>query len=104
MPFVQRREAPDLAAALLSLRSGEAEYVFADGVALALIASGSGGSDLALAGGPYLESTYFGEGIGFLLRKDDAALARSFDYALQTLWDDGTYARLYLRFFPVSPY
>lgn len=104
MPFVQRRETQDLNAAVAALRSGDAEYVFGDGVALALLLASRGGNELAFSGGPYLESRYFGEGVSFLMRKDDAALVRSIDYALQTLWDDGTYARLYLRFFPVSPF
>ncbi len=103
MPFVQRRESANVNAAIAALRSGEAEYVFGDGVALSLALAGSGG-EFAFSGGPYLESRYFGEGVAFLLRKDDPALKRAIDYALQGLWDDGTYARLYLRFFPVSPY
>jgi len=103
MPFVQRRESADLNAAIAALRSGEAEYIFADGVALSLALAASGG-EFAFSGGPYLESRYFGEGVAFLLRKDDPALKRAIDYALQTLWDDGTYARLYLRFFPINPY
>lgn len=104
LPFVQRRETGTLAGALTALRSGEAEFVFADGIALSLLLAGSGGAELAFTGGPFLESSYFGEGVAFLLRKDDPGLKRGLDYALQTLWDDGTYARLYLRFFPVSPF
>lgn len=103
MPFVQRREASNLNAAVAALRSGDAEYIFGDGTALALLISASGG-ELAFSGGPYLESRYFGEGVAFLLRKDDPALKRAIDYALQGLWDDGSYSRLYLRFFPVSPF
>lgn len=104
LPFVQRRETETLPAAITALRSGDAEFVFADGVALSLLLAGSAGGELAFTGGPFLESRYFGEGVGFLIRKDEAALKRSLDYALQSLWDDGTYARLYLRFFPVSPF
>lgn len=104
MPFVQRRETGTLDGAVAALRSGEAEYVFADGIALSLLLAGSGGGELAYSGGPFLESRYFGEGVGFLVRKDDAGLKRALDYALQSLWDDGTYARLYLRFFSVSPF
>lgn len=103
-PFVQRREVSDMLAALTLLRSGDAEYVFGDGFALALALAGRGGNELAFAGGPYLESRYFGEGVSFLLRKDELPLKRAIDYALQSLWDDGTYARLFIRFFPVSPY
>ncbi len=104
LPFAQRRETGTLAGALAALRSGEAEYVFADGVALAVILASESGTDLAFTGAPFLESAYFGEGVAFLLRKDDPPLKRSLDFALQSLWDDGTYARLYLRFFPVSPF
>ena len=103
-PFIQRREVSDMLAALTLLRSGDAEYVFGDGFALALALAGRGGNELAFAGGPYLESRYFGEGVSFLLRKDELPLKRAIDYALQSLWDDGTYARLFIRFFPVSPY
>ena len=103
MPFVQRRETGTLAAAVTALRSGEAEFVFGDGVALSLHLA-AGGNDLGFTGGPFLESRYFGEGVAFMTRKDDPALKRGLDYALQALWDDGTYARLYLRFFPVSPF
>lgn len=104
MPFVQRRETANLAAALAMLRSGEVDYLFGDGIALSLVLAAETGRELAFAGGPYLESSYFGEGIALLMRKDEVALKRSLDYALQSLWDDGTYARLYLRFFPVGPF
>lgn len=103
MPFVQRRETGTLAGAIATLRSGEAEFVFGDGVTLALLLA-SGGGELAFTGGPFLESRYFGEGVAFLTRKDDPGLTRGLDYALQSLWDDGSYVRLYLRFFPVSPF
>ncbi|MGL4973768.1 MAG: transporter substrate-binding domain-containing protein, partial [Bosea sp. (in: a-proteobacteria)] len=94
----------DLAQALRALRAGEADHVFADGLALALTLGGRNGTDLAFSGGPYLESAYFGEGVGLLVRNEDVVLRRALDFALQTLWDDGTYARLWLRYFPVSPY
>lgn len=104
MPFVQRRETANLAAALAMLRSGEVDYLFGDGIALSVVLAAETGQEFAFAGGPYLESGYFGEGIALLMRKDEVALKRSLDYALQSLWDDGTYARLYLRFFPVGPF
>lgn len=103
-PFVQRREVPGLPAALALLRSGDAEYVFADGMALSLLLAAPGGADFAFAGGPYLESHYFGDGLAFLVRKDDLVLKRAIDFALQSLHDDGSYARLFIRFFPVSPF
>ncbi len=104
MPFVQRRETGTLAGAVAALRSGEAEFVFGDGIALSLLLAGANGDELAFTGGPFLESRYFGEGIAFLTRKDDIGLKRGLDYALKSLWDDGSYARLYLRFFPAGPF
>ena len=104
MPEAGRRVSTDLNAALLALRDREVDYVFGDGLALAIWLGGRAGSGHAFAGQPYLESRYFGEGIGFILRPEDVVLKRALDYAMQLLWDDGTYARLYLRYFPVSLY
>ena len=104
LPGAERRVAQDINAALLALRDREVDYVFGDGLALAIWLGGRAGSGHAFAGQPYLESRYFGEGIGFIVRPEDVVLKRALDYALQLLWDDGTYARLYLRYFPVSLY
>lgn len=95
----------DLPTAEAALRRGEVDYVFADGLNLALWIGGEDAANCcAFVGGDYLESRYFGEGIALLTRKDDAGLARALDDALQRLWDDGKYAELYLRFFPVGPF
>jgi polar amino acid transport system substrate-binding protein len=104
-PGVAARVEPDLVTALTSLRRGEVDLVFADGVGLARWVGGADSGDCcALVGGPYLESRFFGEGIGLLVRKDDDVLRRTLDYGLQQLWDEGKYAEIYLRFFPVSPF
>lgn len=88
-----------------ALRRGEVDYLFADGLSLALWIGGKASENCCVfAGGPYLESRFFGEGLGFVLRLDDQALERAIDYALQKLWEEGTYAEIYLRFFPVSPF
>lgn len=104
-PGAAPRVEPDLATALTSLRRGEADLVFADGVGLARWVGGADSGDCcALVGGPYLDSRFFGEGVGLLTRKDDDVLRRTLDYGLQQLWDEGKYAEIYLRFFPVSPF
>jgi polar amino acid transport system substrate-binding protein len=104
-PKATLREFTDLSAAESALRRGETDYVFADGLGLALFVGGfESGNCCALIGGDYLENRYFGEGIGLVTRQEDAALSRALDDALQRLWDDGRYAELYLRFFPVSPF
>lgn len=104
-PKAQGKEFTDLAAAQGALRRGETDYLFADGLSLALWIGGlEAGGCCAFAGGPYLENRYFGEGIGLVTRAEDTQLSRALDDALQRVWDDGKYAELYLRFFPVSPF
>ncbi|MFE1600999.1 transporter substrate-binding domain-containing protein [Methylobacterium sp. ID0610] len=99
------RSFSDLATAESALKRGEVDYLFADGVTLALWIGGADAAGCcAFAGGDYLENRYFGEGIGLVTRKEDEVLARALDDALQRLWDEGKYAELYLRFFPVSPF
>jgi polar amino acid transport system substrate-binding protein len=96
---------PELPAAQAALKGGSIDYLFADGLGLALWIGGEEAAGCCdFAGGPYLESRFFGEGIGFIVRRDEENLRRAFDYALQQLWKEGKYAELYLRFFPISPF
>lgn len=105
MPTASLKPYPDLPAAQAALKAGEIDYLFADGLGLALWIGGEEAAGCCgFTGGPYLESRFFGEGIGFIVRKEDENLRRAFDYALQQLWKEGKYAELYLRFFPVGPY
>jgi polar amino acid transport system substrate-binding protein len=94
-----------LAPALAALRDGNVDAVFADGVALSLWLHGRASADCCrFLDGPFTDNAWFGEGMAFLTRRDDVALQRAFDYALERLWQRGRYAELYLRFFPVSPF
>jgi polar amino acid transport system substrate-binding protein len=105
LPGAQLREFADAAAAQGALVRGEVDYLFGDGVGLALWVGGvEAGNCCGFVGGPYLHPRFFGEGIGFVLRKEDEVLRRAFDHALHRLWEEGRYAELYLRFFPVSPF
>jgi polar amino acid transport system substrate-binding protein len=104
-PRLTRKTFASLPAAAAAMRDGEVDYLFGHGLGLALwIGGGEANGCCVLTGGPYLESRFFGEGIGFVLRKDDDTLRRALDFALQRLWDEGKYAELYLRFFPISPF
>jgi polar amino acid transport system substrate-binding protein len=105
LPGATLRGFPDLAAGHAALKNGEVDYLFADGLNLALWIGGTEAAGCcAFSGGPYLESRFFGEGIGFVVRKDDDVLRRTLDHALQRLWEEGKYAEIYLRFFPISPF
>jgi polar amino acid transport system substrate-binding protein len=103
-PQAARLDVLDLGAALLALERGEAELVFGDGQQLALWLGARDRGALGFLGGPYLSPRHFGEGIGFVLRPDEPHLKRAVDHALQGLWEDGGYARLFLRYFPISAF
>lgn len=93
------------AAAANAVRSGEADLAFGDGLSLSLWLNGRNADGCcSFVGGPYLDRTYFGEGVGFVVRGEDEALRRALDYALHVLHERGTYAELYLRFFPIGFY
>lgn len=85
------------------LKEGQLNAVFGDGMRLAFWLAGPEAGDCCrFAGGPYLAPEYFGAGLAIAVRGEDAALADAFDYALREINIDGTFAELYLRYFPVS--
>jgi polar amino acid transport system substrate-binding protein len=102
LPKAQAVETPDLSSALSQLRRAEVDLVFGDAQSIALWLGLPENRGFAFSGGPRLSIRHFGEGIGFVLRPDEPNLKRAVDFALQSLWDDGTYGRLYLKYFPVG--
>lgn len=104
-PGAERVPFETLGAAQEALREGAVDLLFADGLALALWIGGRASEECCtFASGPFLDSRFFGEGVGFVFRPADLRLAQAFDAALARLWEKGTYAEIYLRFFPVSPF
>lgn len=104
-PKAERVAVADLATAQDTLKRGEADFIFADGLSLAMWLNGAAAGDCcAFVGGPYLESRFFGEGVGFIVREEDRSLRDALDYALRKLWENGTYTEIYLRHFPVGFY
>jgi polar amino acid transport system substrate-binding protein len=93
------------AAAREALRNGEVDLLFADAQALATwFHTMEADPCCAFAGEPFLDAAFFGDGHAILLRRGDLRLRRAFDYGLQRLYEKGTYAELYLRWFPISLY
>jgi len=104
-PGVVEKTYPDVAALRAALRSGAIDAAFGDGLSWAVWLAGSASADCCLfKGGPYLESRFFGEGVGMALRKEDADLRHAIDWALARLASRGVYAELYLKYFPVGFY
>jgi polar amino acid transport system substrate-binding protein len=86
-----------------ALKRGSIDAAFGDGMRFSFWLAGTDAAGCCrFAGGPYLAPEYLGAGLAIATRADDAELAAAFDYALQEISRDGTFAELYLRYFPVS--
>ncbi len=93
------------AALRAALAGGKVDLAFGDGIGFAGWLNGPAGSACcAFAGGPFTETRFFGQGAGIALRQGREPLRVALDYALWRLAQDGTYADLWLKYFPVSPY
>jgi polar amino acid transport system substrate-binding protein len=96
---------PDADAARAALRRGEVDLLFGDGVALAFWLNGTDSAGCCVfRGGPYLESRFFGEGVGIAVRRGNELLRQAFNWALFQLWEKGRFTDLWLRYFPISPF
>lgn len=96
---------PTAAAAFEAVKKGEAELVFADGIALAFWLNGSDSESCCVfRGGPYTESRFFGEGVGIAVKSGNQVLVRALNFALYRIWERGVFTDLYLRYFPVGFY
>ena len=88
-----------------ALKRGEVDLLFGDGIALAFWLNGTdSGGCCVFRGGPFLESNYFGEGVGVAVRRGNDLLRQAFNWALFRLWEKGRFTDLWLRYFPVSPF
>ncbi len=89
----------------LALRRGEVDFIFGDSISLAFWINGTDSADCCgFAGGPFVESRYFGEGVGIAVRKGNDVLRQAINWALFRLWEKGRYTDLWLRYFSVSPF
>lgn len=96
---------PNAEAAHAALMKGEVELMFADGISLAFWLNGTDSKNCcAFRGGPYIDSRYFGEGVGIAVRRGNDALRQGFNWALFRLWEQGRFSDLWLRYFPISPF
>ena len=92
-------------AAREALHRGETDLLFGDGFALSFWLNGTdSGNCCAFVGGPFLESRYFGEGVGVAVKRGNDTLRLAINWALFRLWEKGRYTDLWLRYFPINPY
>ncbi len=92
-------------AARAALRSKDVDLLFGDGISLAFWLNGTdSASCCAFRGGPFLESRFFGEGVGIAVKHGNDLLRQALNWALFRLWEKGSYTDLWLRYFPISPF
>jgi polar amino acid transport system substrate-binding protein len=99
------RPYPTAEATRQALREGEIDLLFGDGIQLAFWLNGTDSENCCtFRGGPYIDSRYFGEGIGIAVRRGNETLRQALNWALFRLWETGQFTDLWLRYFPVSPF
>jgi polar amino acid transport system substrate-binding protein len=102
-PQVRATAYPTPAAARSDLGAGKIDAVFGDGMQLSFwLVSPEAAGCCRFAGGPYLAPEFLGHGLAIAAPRGNATLISAFNYALQKITGDGTFAELYLRYFPVS--
>src|ERR1700692_4582938 len=96
---------PNDEALRLGLRRGEVDFIFGDAISLAYWINGTdSGECCAFSGGPFVESRYFGEGIGIAVRKGNDVLREAVNWGVFRLVEKGPYPDFGLRYLSVSPF
>jgi polar amino acid transport system substrate-binding protein len=99
------RAYPNADTARAALRNKDVDLLFGDGISLAFWLNGSdSGGCCVFRGGPFLESRFFGEGIGIAVKRGNDLLRQAFNWALFRLWERGSFTDLWLRYFPINPF
>ncbi|BDV39790.1 transporter substrate-binding domain-containing protein [Methylocystis bryophila] len=92
-------------AARAALKTGRVNALFGDAISLAFWLNGADADGCCVfKSGPYLDSRFFGEGVGVAVKKGADPLRRALDYALARLAKKGVYSELYLKWFPIGPF
>ncbi len=86
-----------------ALKKGAIDFVFGDGIGLTFWINGVTSEGCCeFRGGPYLDTKFFGEGVGIAVKKGNRQLAEILNYALEQVHATGRYEELFLRYFPMS--
>lgn len=88
-----------------ALQTGTIDVAFSEGIGLAIWLNDPASKNCcSFRGGPFTTSRFFGNGVSIAVGKQNNTLREIFDFELSKLTADGTYADLYLKYFPISFY
>jgi polar amino acid transport system substrate-binding protein len=99
------RPYPNQDVARLALKKGDVDLLFADAISLSFWINGTDSeSCCSFRGGAYMDSRYFGEGVGIAVKKGNDTIRLGLNWALFRVWESGKFTDLWLRYFPISPF
>ncbi len=99
------RPYPNADVARLALKKGDVDLLFADAISLAFWLNGTDSENCCVfRGGPFMDSRYFGEGIGIAVKKGNDTIRLALNWAMFRIWEQGKFTDLWLRYFPISPF
>ncbi len=102
-PEISRKLFDDADAARAAVKDGDADAHFGDGLQLSFwLQSETADGCCVFAGGPYLESRFFGQGYAVAFAPGAVEVRQAINSALKSVYDSGKYAELYLRYFPIG--
>ena len=88
-----------------ALKSGEVQAMFGDAISMMFWINGQDAAGCCqFRGRGFLESRYFGEGVGIAVAKSNIRLKEVLNYALARVRASGRFEELLLRYFPLAIY
>ena len=91
--------------ARVALKNGDADLLFGDSISLMFWIQGTASNRCCeFKGEGYIESRFFGDGVGIAIKKGNGRLREVLDYALARVKASGRYEELMLRYFPLPLY
>lgn len=95
----------DMPTAYQALRDGEADLVFGDGVTLSFwLAAPASEQCCRFVSGPYMSDSHLGQGMVAVTRAQDQLLLDAINAALKAVEQNGVYAEIFARYFPIDPF
>ena len=92
-------------AAFTALQNGEVETVFSDALSLSFWLSSTASKDCCIFLDEAFQSNfYFGNGLSIALPRERPELVQAINFALKQINQNGKFAELYLRYFPLGLY
>jgi polar amino acid transport system substrate-binding protein len=102
---VETRPYPSADIARFALKKGDVDLLFGDAISLAFWLNGTDSENCcSFRGGPYMDSRYFGEGVGIAVKKGNDTVRLALNWALFRMWEQGRFTDLWLRYFPINPF